>query len=1317
MLEEGNCYFFSSMEYTKVDHFEPDMAIYQKYFNKVKSYQTCTPGMDSTGAIEGLYTDRMNYCKICPQGFFQSKATMSEWCVKCDDGQESNYHDAGMTVMQDLAGVDYYAITACRDCPAGKHSDLALTSCQKCERGTYAKVKTHATCPNCPKGTYDGGWLDSQTTGLVDMLSQNNQCKNCPGGWISAGAKAFQCTICNAGHYATGQRQFYCPQCDWGKYVPDQGAEYCKICQAGKSTEHQTGRTACTSCPNGKWAVCTSPSGAETDPPTAVCSNSHVLKYCKNCEIGKWNPNYQQTTCLDCPGGKYTNIRGVGTTECPNCPAGKQSVDGQYFNHPDACTQCDGGKYSPGTGWALCKDCQVGRATPTGVHTCPQCGKDDSQVAEGSFQDETGKLQCKSCAPGYYQDDFEETACKLCQVGRSRAEYRLTACANCEIGKHQDQTGKAACKYCPGGRYENDRYNGQGSGAVTCKICNAGKYLAIPADNDGDVDTTPPWDSDPYEYMPSENCKICPQGRKSETNTLSTVCVDCQGGYYASSHSSVCHTCDTGQYAELEWHTCKNCPSGHHMSSGTSPKSACAACGAGKSTPPYPNHQGKAECTNCPNGWFGEGDAGGTPDCGLCPLGTKSNSGNGNTHTASCEACPAGKYTGSGMQSGACTNCPAGYFAGAAGFGACSSCQEGYFDSRGGAVSSVNTACNQCPAGWFQNTMRETSCTICPNGHISTGHRQSCQECATNQFTSQGATSCTNCPGGFVASSADYFNDRGQSNPGNCVACPAGFSGGEEYLGEAEESSHDIGALCAACPAGKGAGHADASGCQNCEAGKYSSSGGGTCVGCPAGFFDDRSSVGTNYAQTTPCKQCPAGYHQNDGNKYHYGGTVGCKACGSGQTTAGETNRHWCWSCPSGWSTISHPYANCNQCSRGQYSGSGHNGACNICPNGWYSPNSGVTYINNGGWKACDSCPNGWYTNQQGSAGSMHGCKGCPAGKRPNQVPRGTSCTSCPSGHYSQQKHTTTSCHECSGNNQYAGHEAGSCSTCTNQYYSNRRRRADGCSRCQKGQSKWQSTDEHCETCPSGRYQGSDNSNLWGSGTCTSSNSCACTYCPAGQASHSNRHSCYGCPGGQYASGAGWGSCSNPPANHYVTSTSSYSACPGGQHGNGNSNCRSCPGGWYQNQNGQGGCKGCPSGHYRNGGGYTSCGGCPSGQYQDQAYQSSCKGCSGTVTGSSTGCQVGCTGTVKIYEHYGSTGWEVSCSKGDTNMGSGCLSSPWENDRASSIYVPDGCQGCVYMHSNYDTLLKCYTGPTSQNFDGHNENDQMSSIKVLDKRL
>ena len=269
---------------------------------------------------------------------------------------------------------------------------------------------------------------------------------------------------------------------------------------------------------------------------------------------------------------------------CANCQPG-------FWRNPDATDN-------------LCTKCEPGYFTSTDVVAnsflpCNSCGL-------GTYQDERGSSECKSCAPGFFNLNTAQAECSSCPIGYHQNGLGATSCKQCETGRYSDENALVQCKGCPPGR----RASTGNTLEDACQECAHGQY------QDG--------------YAKSV-CHACPPGQFGNDIGLSTCQLCAPGQYNTQIGQTQCVQCAIGTFSKMSgrYETCEQCPEGL-----------------------YSNSTGQTECLSCPGGracnrWgLGEACAAGTfhpagqhGECELCEPTTVSEA-----NALACTSCPLGKY-------------------------------------------------------------------------------------------------------------------------------------------------------------------------------------------------------------------------------------------------------------------------------------------------------------------------------------------------------------------------------------------------------------------------------------------------------------------------------------------------------------------------------------------------------------------------------------------------------------------------------------------------------------------------------------------------
>jgi hypothetical protein len=345
----------------------------------------CDAGTFST--VVGATYKRV--CQPCPLGKYAIN-TGSSFCTDCLPGKYG-------TVQQSVSP------SSCLNCAAGKYSAInggsSNSSCIDCSSGKYSVSPGSTVCDNCLKGKYASGTGKTVCTNCeagkyLNTLGadSSSSCIGCPIGTYSVVRGLVDvalCSSCQMGFYNNKVGVTACIPCNQGSYGNTEKATSilsCVSCSKGKygTTIGATSEATCSSCPAGKYqitvgaSVCTSCSGGtyNTNLGETIdsCTNCPIGKYsmeassaCTNCDVGKYGPKEKLSKCIDCIGGKFSNItNATNQNQCLTCNFGtfSQSSSG-------SCTKCAEGKFSNSAiGAPFCKECPIGKFSDIGASVC-----------------------------------------------------------------------------------------------------------------------------------------------------------------------------------------------------------------------------------------------------------------------------------------------------------------------------------------------------------------------------------------------------------------------------------------------------------------------------------------------------------------------------------------------------------------------------------------------------------------------------------------------------------------------------------------------------------------------------------------------------------------------------------------------------------------------------------------------------------------------------------------------------------------------------------------------------------------------------------
>lgn len=360
------------------------------------SWKCCASGQEGCSICAAGQYRSGEACATCPQGYVAQVG--ADACTKCDAGAGVYQNEDGQHSCKTcLEGQEATFDQTCKNCPAG-WSELGF-ECRECPRGWYStepanNVTGNKVCTSCPVGstTPSTGRKDSADVcsvtckdyEVVDTFgecqfcgagqyvsSTTNECNVCPLGWFKATPLEKECAVCPTGYNTdtTGQLAcFVCEpgtcRCSWGEFFNTNGR--CEACPSGFFS---TGDDECTACAEATYQD-EQGQGSCKSCPVGTFEDGTRSTGCKNCARGHFQPFIASQKCHDCPKGRYSD---VGQEECTMCPEGSSTEDLESTDIND-CVACPAG-------------------TMESERVCTSC-------SEGLYQNDTGKVTCKSCPEG-----------------------------------------------------------------------------------------------------------------------------------------------------------------------------------------------------------------------------------------------------------------------------------------------------------------------------------------------------------------------------------------------------------------------------------------------------------------------------------------------------------------------------------------------------------------------------------------------------------------------------------------------------------------------------------------------------------------------------------------------------------------------------------------------------------------------------------------------------------------------------------------------------------------------------------------------------
>jgi len=210
--------------------------------------------------------------------------------------------------------------------------------CVPCPAGTFFDVEHGSQCTKCPIGEYN-----SEIAKL--------ECQKCPiiqdleGVTESEGAtSASECKeLCDAGHYYDKITDL-CRPCGHGRYQGSKGKFSCELCGVGLTTRTKK--------------------SLSRDECRADCEDGHQLSFngeCEVCQLGTYRTQGLHRGCQPCPSDRTTSKSGSTAESDCNLPI---CVPGQYLNATNnQCQACPMGQYQPESQQTQCIDCPANTST------------------------------------------------------------------------------------------------------------------------------------------------------------------------------------------------------------------------------------------------------------------------------------------------------------------------------------------------------------------------------------------------------------------------------------------------------------------------------------------------------------------------------------------------------------------------------------------------------------------------------------------------------------------------------------------------------------------------------------------------------------------------------------------------------------------------------------------------------------------------------------------------------------------------------------------------------------------------------------------
>ena len=164
-------------------------------------------------------------------------------------------------------------------------------------------------------------------------------------------------------------------------------------------------------------------------------SDEAKIVECKTCRDGTFQPSYGSSGCSwSCDAGKYFD-----GASCSDCPKG-------HYNpqvNQTKCLEVDPGTYQDEEGQSEQKYCPSGHVSNvTGSITCQPC-------PIGYYMPHNGQDKCLAASLGYFVENQGSDKQEECHEGFVSAKIGSSSCEPCPEMMFQNEKGQTSCKPCP----------------------------------------------------------------------------------------------------------------------------------------------------------------------------------------------------------------------------------------------------------------------------------------------------------------------------------------------------------------------------------------------------------------------------------------------------------------------------------------------------------------------------------------------------------------------------------------------------------------------------------------------------------------------------------------------------------------------------------------------------------------------------------------------------------------------------------------------------------------------------------------------------
>lgn len=677
---------------------------------------------------------------VCMEGFYEDDTLT---CRPCLAGTSKS--DAGDHQCTSCLANEYSAnFTQCMPCDLNSISPPESSICT-CN-APYVRGAGDIFCELCPSGTHY----------VSHGQYENGACVSCPPNSTSqVGANEIADCICDKGFVRSNDE---CMPCPVDHYESDGVCESCGTGASSISASFSDNQCKCnaSNCQYRTWVYDGSACHGSCEPSLEECLQcdpgffKHTASAvgntdtCEPCDYNLYQHNYGSTECLHCVNSRQTlHLASTDVNNCTCRPGHEPPVPNIRTSN---CTHCRLGHFKKDPGDYNCHVC---------VH--------------GSFADETGMTQCKSCsvetpiahANTTILDGASDVSECVCLPGYT---LQSDACIKCVSGSFKHEPGLFSCNYCGGNvsHYEVSLHNHYGDGAGGASVVSHCKQCPLNSGQD------PLLIGPGGLVMDDVNDCLCFGGFDSfNTETGCTACDSFYGLHRVGYGTESCGQCLDNEYWISTYQDCVLCSlddedpayNAHELAVNSRFNDTYWGMNEGDCVCRLGYFRHSNECRRCAEGTFRSALE--VLVCTACPLDTFAD----DRGTVTCQTCPANAFTTStgSSQLSDCL-CRAGY---AWNDTACVACEPGFYKDADDPAPDNRPPCKACDSPTYSDEFASVACTECGVNMHSEAPRNSIATCECN--AGFGGNPCTKCFYGLFSGGGVSENQHRE-----CQECPSG---------------------------------------------------------------------------------------------------------------------------------------------------------------------------------------------------------------------------------------------------------------------------------------------------------------------------------------------------------------------------------------------------------------------------------------------------------------------------------------------------------------------------------------------------------------